>query len=198
MNNIKEIYQHAGKCYDQQNLRDILDSAMVSTPEEIIDDSPSLTMTKTTVKKPSASKSLCLFTKIFDVNKRIAKRRVGSAKSKRRVMKFGNSLWNNKTKRKDHSKINDHIKRNLYAWITRHPQVGQSTIFIYCLKVMFDDQIKPQLFTKLLLQVSIIELNNSLVSDPSDGGLKYDRYEDDNIIISDSKLRSLLSGSIPR
>ena len=31
MNNIKKIYQHAGKCDDQQNL-DILDDAMVSTP----------------------------------------------------------------------------------------------------------------------------------------------------------------------
>ena len=36
------------------------------------------------------------------------------------------------------------------------------------------------------------ELNNSLVSDPNDGGLKYSRDEDSNSIISDSKLRSLL------
>ena len=33
MNNIKKIYQHAGKCDDQQDLKDILDAAMVSTPE---------------------------------------------------------------------------------------------------------------------------------------------------------------------
>ena len=31
-NNIKNIYQHAGKCDDQQNLKDILDADMVSTP----------------------------------------------------------------------------------------------------------------------------------------------------------------------
>ena len=31
LNNIKNIYQHAGKCDDQQNLKDILDAAMVST-----------------------------------------------------------------------------------------------------------------------------------------------------------------------
>ena len=36
------------------------------------------------------------------------------------------------------------------------------------------------------------ELNNSLVSDPGDGGLKDARDKDDNIIISDSTLRSLL------
>ena len=33
LNNIKYIYQHAGKCDDQQNLKDILDADMVSTPE---------------------------------------------------------------------------------------------------------------------------------------------------------------------
>ena len=64
---MKNIYQHAGKCDDQQNLKDILDAAMVSTPEEIIDGSPSFPMKSTPVKKPSASKSLCLFTNILNV-----------------------------------------------------------------------------------------------------------------------------------
>ena len=40
--------------------------------------------------------------------------------------------------------------------------------------------------------MSIREINNSLLSDPNDGGLKDARDEDDNIIISDSTLRSLL------
>ena len=31
MNNIKKIYQHAGKCDDQQNLKDIIDAAIIST-----------------------------------------------------------------------------------------------------------------------------------------------------------------------
>ena len=57
---------------------------------------------------------------------------------------------------------------------------------------MLDDQTEPQLVPKLLLQVSVRELHNSLVSDPSDGCIKDDRYEDDNIIISDSTFRSLL------
>ena len=81
----------------------------------------------------------------------------------------------------------------MYTWITRHPQVVQSPISNYCLKVMLDDQTEPQLVPKLLLQVSVRELHNSLVSDTNDGGLKYSRYEDGNIIISDSTLRSLLS-----
>ena len=32
MNNIKNIYQHAGKCDDQQNLKYIIDAAILSTP----------------------------------------------------------------------------------------------------------------------------------------------------------------------
>ena len=42
-------------------------------------------------------------------------------------------------KRKGHSKINDHIKRNLYTWITHHPQVFQSPISNDCLKAMLGD-----------------------------------------------------------
>ena len=91
------------------------------------------------------------------------------------------------------TKINEQIKRNLYTWITRHPQVVQSPISNDCLKVIFDDQIEPQLVPKLLLQVSVRELHNSLVSDPNDGGIKDAREEVNNTIISDSTLRSLLS-----
>ena len=75
-------------------------------------------------------------------------------------------MWTNTTKLKGHLKINDKIKHNLYAWITRHPQVVQSPISNDCLKVMFDDHTEPQLVPKLLLQVSVRELNNILVSDP--------------------------------
>ena len=57
---------------------------------------------------------------------------------------------------------------------------------------MFDYNTETQLFPKYLLQVSVRELHNSLVSDKNDGGLKKCRDEDDNIIISDSILRSLL------
>ena len=50
LNNIKKIFQHAGKCDDQQNLEDILDAAMVSTQEEITDNSPNFPMNKTTAR----------------------------------------------------------------------------------------------------------------------------------------------------
>ena len=80
----------------------------------------------------------------------------------------------------------------MYTWITRHTQVVQSPISNDCLKVLLDDQTEPQLVPKLLLQVPVRELHNSLVSDPNDGGMKDARDEDGKIIISDSTLRSLL------
>ena len=57
---------------------------------------------------------------------------------------------------------------------------------------MLYDQSEPQLVPKILLQVSVRELHNSLLSDPNYGGLKDARNEYDKIIISDSTLRSLL------
>ena len=60
-------------------------------------------------------------------------------------MKVGNSLWTNKIKTKGRSKIYEQIKRNLYAWITRHTQVFQSPISNDCIKVLLYDQTEPQL-----------------------------------------------------
>ena len=45
MNNIKKIYQHAGKYDDQHNLNDIIDAAILSTPEGVTDNSPNVHMT---------------------------------------------------------------------------------------------------------------------------------------------------------
>ena len=56
MNNIKKIYQYAGMCDNKKNLKVILDAAMVSTPEGVIDNSPNVSMTSKPVKKPSSRK----------------------------------------------------------------------------------------------------------------------------------------------
>ena len=53
-----------------------------------------------------------------------------------------------------------------------HPQVVQSPIANDYLKVKIDGYNETQLVPKLLLQVSIRELHNNLVSDKKDGGLK--------------------------
>ena len=74
----------------------------------------------------------------------------------------------------------------------RHAQVVQSQIFNDCMKVKIDGHTEPQLVPRLLLQVSIRELHNNLVSDSDNGGIKEARDEDDNIFISDYTLRSLL------
>ena len=66
---------------------------MVSTPEGFNDNSPISPMTSTPVKKPSARKSLCLFTNILDVKNKTATRRVGAAKYKRKAIKYGNAPW---------------------------------------------------------------------------------------------------------
>ena len=92
------IYQHAGKCDNQQNLKDILESALLSTPEALIDNSHNVHMPSTPVKTPSARKSLCLFSNILDVKPKTSKRRCVAAKSIRKSMKVGNSLRTKKTK----------------------------------------------------------------------------------------------------
>ena len=93
MNNIQKIYQHTGKCDDQKNLKAIIDAAMVFTPEGVTDNIFNVPTTSTTVKKPRARKSLCLFTNILDIKLKTAKLGIVVEKSKRRAMKVGTSQW---------------------------------------------------------------------------------------------------------
>ena len=59
-----------------------------------------------------------------------------------------------------------------------------------------DSYAEPQLVPIFLLRMSVRELHNHLISSTKDGGLKEAIDEDDNIIISDSKLHSLLPTQI--
>ena len=70
LENIKILYKQAGKCDEQQQLKDIIEADMVSTPEGLTNNSPISPMKSKPVKKPSARKSLCMFTNILDVNKK--------------------------------------------------------------------------------------------------------------------------------
>ena len=65
---------------------------MVSTPEGFTNNIPISPMTSTPVNKPSAQKSLCMFTNILEV-KKTTYRQVGACKSKRKPIKFGNTTW---------------------------------------------------------------------------------------------------------
>ena len=80
-------------------------------------------MTSTPVKKPSARKSLCLFTNILYVKKKTSNRRVGADKSKCKAIKYGNTPWALKKKLKGNPKINNQIKKFPYNWIMHHTQV---------------------------------------------------------------------------
>ena len=73
-----------------------------------------------------------------------------------------------------------------------HTQVVQSPIVNDCMKVKIDGYTETQLVPKLLLYVSVREINNNIVSATKDCGIKEARDEDNNIIISDSTLLSLL------
>ena len=66
LQNIKILYKHAGKCDNQQQFKYIIESAMIYTTEVFTDNSPRSPITPTPVKKPSARKSLCIFTNVLD------------------------------------------------------------------------------------------------------------------------------------
>ena len=69
LENIKKIYKQGGKCDNQQKFKYILEAAMASTPEGFTNNSPISPRTSTPVKKPSARKSLCMFTNVLEVKK---------------------------------------------------------------------------------------------------------------------------------
>ena len=54
LQNINKLFKHAGKFDNQKQFKDILEDAMVYTPEGYTYDSPISPMTSTPVKKPSA------------------------------------------------------------------------------------------------------------------------------------------------
>ena len=77
-----------------------------------------------------------------------------------------------KKKRKGHSKISEEIKKSLYNWIINNPQVVQSPTENDFLKVQIDGYTELQLVPKLLLHVSVRELNKNIVSEIKDSELK--------------------------
>ena len=88
-----------------ETIQDILEAAMVYTPEGFTDNSTISPMTSAIVKKTSAWKSLCMFTNILEMKNKNAYRQVGSAKYKSKAIKFGNTPWALKQKRKGNLKI---------------------------------------------------------------------------------------------
>ena len=165
---------------------------MVSTPNKFTENNPIPPCPYMTVKNTSARKWLCLFTEVLDVKKKTAVRRVGADKSKRKEIISCSMLWSSITKRIGHTKINERVNKYIYNWNLQHPQVVQSPMANYWLKVSIDGHSEPQLVPNFLLKVSVRELHNSMVIPLEEGVLKEARYTDNNIIISDSTLRSII------
>ena len=61
-----------------------------------------------------------------------------------------------------------------------------------CLKLSIDCQVEPQLVPKLLLQISVREIHNSIVSPQEEVGLKEARDVYNNNTIHDSTLHNIL------
>ena len=125
LQNINKLYKRYGKCDDQKQFKYILEAAVVYNLGGFTYNSPRSPMNPTPVKKKSARKSLCLFTNILDVKKKTSILQVGSAKLKNKAIKLVTTPWEMKTRQKVNSKINYQIKKSLYNWIMRHPQVVQ-------------------------------------------------------------------------
>ena len=64
MKNIKKIYQHSGKCDDQQNLKDIIDAAIISTLEGVTDNSTNVHMSSKPVKN-QVLENHCVYSQIY-------------------------------------------------------------------------------------------------------------------------------------
>ena len=72
LENINKLYKYAGKYDDQQQYKSIIETAMVSSIEVFIDNSPMPPRPSVTVKKPSTIKPLRKFTEAFDVKNKTA------------------------------------------------------------------------------------------------------------------------------
>ena len=63
----QKIIQSAAKLDYQQQYKYIIEAAMVSTPEIFFENSSMSPSPSVNVKNPSARKSICVFTEVFDV-----------------------------------------------------------------------------------------------------------------------------------
>ena len=86
---------------------------MVSTPEVFTNNSTISILTPPTLNKPSAIKSLGIFTIILDVKKKTAIHQFGAAKSKHKEIKAVTTPWSSKPDQIGNTRINNNIKKYL-------------------------------------------------------------------------------------
>ena len=139
---------------------------MVSIPDRFTENSPMPPSQSMTVNNPNARKLLRQLLDALNVKPKTAVRRFCAAKSNHKPIRSGSMLCSSILKKLGYPKINQQVKKSLYNWILQHLQVVQYPISNNDLKVYIDGHSEPQLVTKLLLQVSIRELHNIMVSPP--------------------------------
>jgi hypothetical protein len=101
--------------------------------------------------------------------------------------------WSSVEARKGHSRITKEVKLTLHGWVldVDHPRVVNSPTANDTLLVLNEESGKKERVGKLLIEISVRELHNDLISPASDGGLAAARV-DGKVIISDTALRYLL------
>ena len=82
LENIKKLYKSSGKYDYQQQYKAIVEAAMTSTTKKLTNNSSISPGTSVIIQNTNKSKSLHLFTKVFDVKNKTAVRWVGDAKQK--------------------------------------------------------------------------------------------------------------------
>ena len=106
MEKVKNLSKCAGKCDDQQQHKDIIRAAMISTTKGLTDNRPISLRTSAPVNKPSAIKPLRQFSEVLDVKHKNAVPGLGYSKSKRKYTAAGDIIGSIITKRHGKTKIN--------------------------------------------------------------------------------------------
>ena len=89
-------------------------------------------------------------------------------------------------------KISKTLRQEIVDWIMKNSNVRQSPITRDTLLIAYADSKVKRRVPKLLLECSMWQLHNELISSPYDGGLLGARHAETNdVIISDTMLRYL-------
>ena len=123
-------------------------------------------------KRQVQEKSPYQFLYTLEVKPKTSIRRFFANESKHKAIRADSMLWSSIPKQRSHTKINQQVKKTIYNWILQHPQVVVYPIEYYCLKLSINGQVEPQLVPKLLFQLSVWEIHNSMVSTKKECGIK--------------------------
>ena len=94
------------KCENQKQYKAIIQVEILYAPEGFTYNIPISPVPSVTITNPSERKSLSPFTELLDVKKKSSVCRLGTDKSKCKLIISESLLWSSITKRQGHKKIN--------------------------------------------------------------------------------------------